>query len=62
MKSITIILIFLVGVTVGAFGMHAYILSQVPEIGLQKAQGCYVDGYIRHADGTFNNNWVCIKP
>lgn len=51
-----------VGIIIGAGGMFMYLYEPMPEIGQQNAQGCLVDGFTRHADGTFRNNWVCFDP
>ena len=48
------------GIVLGGFAMFLAMYEPAPEIGLQKAQGCFVDGYIKHADGTITNNWVCF--
>lgn len=53
---------FLVGIVIGGSALFLALYEPKPEIGLQKAQGCVVDGYVKHADGTVTNNWVCFDP
>lgn len=62
MQIANTVLGIVVGIIIGAGGMFMYLYEPMPEIGQQNAQGCVVDGYIKHADGTVTNNWVCFEP